>query len=120
MGLLGFLDKKTDVRTPILIKVVAVVHAFFIVSTLSRLMFRGGLPGLPAVAGIGIQVLVLIAFWNMRRWSVIAFLVFAVYGLIQLSMIYDGNIPANVLLATAVVRGFVIVPGLVYWNSMSW
>jgi hypothetical protein len=120
MRLFSFLDKKADTRTPILIKVMAVLYAWFIISALNQLVLRRDLPILPAILGIVIQVIVLVAFWNLRRWSVIGFLALTVYGLSHLFMLYGGDIPTNVLLVTALIRGFIIIPGLIYWRSMSW
>ncbi len=120
MNLFGPFAKKTDIRTPTLIKVMAVLYAWFILSGLYQVALRRGLPLIPAIVGIVAQVVVLIAFWNLRRWSVIGFLVLTVYGISQLHMFFGGAIPTNVLLATAVIRGFIIVPGIVYWRSMTW
>lgn len=120
MSIFSFLSKKVDLRTPILIKVMVVLYAWVILSGLFQVTLRRGLPPVTGILGVLIQAMLLVALWNLRRWSVIGSLVLALYGVGQLYRLYGGAVPTNMLLVTAVFRGFIVVPGLIYWRSMSW
>jgi len=63
---------------------------------------------------------VLIALWNMRRWAVLAQLVFAAYTLLVLRTIHGGLPPSMTLWTIVSIRGLLLIAGAIHWKRMEW
>jgi len=64
-----------------------------------------------------LQFIALIGLWNMRRWAVLVLVAITAFS-IYTSLNNGFNL--RVLLAVGLARALVLIPGILYWKSLTW
>ena len=109
-----FIDKKSKAKTPILIKIVVIIQIWFLLNGLTK---GAGFLTWVSLITSSLQVVALIAIWNLRKWGIIAFTVIAVLGFIM--ALPSADISVKIIFAIVLFRGIVIIPALIYWKLMT-
>lgn len=65
-----------------------------------------------------VQVAVLVALWNMKRWAALAYV--ALYTVAVFQAANHAGTTWRAPLAIALLRGIALVPVPFYWRRMSW
>ena len=113
-----FIDRRSDAQTPPMIKVSVIIQAILFFGSLSHTARLNELGLLLAVVNALLYFLTLIAFWHLRRWSVISLIVLAVIPLLFFGPIQQAH-PISVIVGLF-IKVMLILPGFIYWNIMKW
>lgn len=116
MPFMNILKKKNDIKTPLILKIAIILQIFILLGPSSKVISADSAIDLVSVIAAVLQIVTLIAIWNMRKWGIIAFVVIAILG-VAVSFPEYGFRPIA-LIAYAVIRGTVIIPALIFWNKM--
>lgn len=118
--LLNFLGKSIQEPTPLLIKIVVFFPGCMFVPQLVRELKKfPAVDFLPVIFGI-VQVILLIAIWNLKRWAVIAYVVVSAIPILTWLSYIGPDVGTLGLVIAVAFRLGVIVPAFVYWRRMSW
>ncbi len=119
--MLTTLRKQNDVQTPIILRIGIIIQILFLLGPLSSFInairFETSFD-FWILLSFAVQLLALIALWNMHRWGVIAIALTSVIGSIMVWTKF-GHFPVKATVLFLAVRGLVLVPALIYWNRMT-
>jgi len=120
LSLITLVSKRTPMPTPWPVKAAVVLGAWFLLGGVRQMSLWPAVAAVETIASVLLQVASLLALWNMRRWAVLAQVVFLAYGILILRVL-SGNWPGStVLVGISVMRLLVAVPGFIYWRRMRW
>ena len=119
------ISKKIDIKTPWLIKIVAILNFISVISVSNRmfryLMNSEWIDFILLFVSALLSILILVAFWNMRRWAVLALVIMALRSipfLMEWSEIL--SLGSDFVIYSFLWRILLILPGFVYWKRMTW
>jgi hypothetical protein len=113
-----FIDRRSDVPTPGLVKATVIIYAILTAGGMSGFARANALQLLILLISTILYILALIGFWNLRRWSVVAL---GLVNLISFLLVLQfPNVSVNPLIMGFIIRCVLLAPGLVYWQRMRW
>lgn len=119
LSLANLFKKETEIKTPLLLKVVVVIQIWFLLGSFIQIITKvpAGSSMIGSLIFLILQAATLKAIWNLRRWGVVMFIVLALISL--LFGIYSLHVSSIVIRALIIFRGITIIPALLYWRRMT-
>jgi hypothetical protein len=111
------LKKQVKEKTPLFLKIGVIINVWFVLSPLITILRGGKLDLFSTLMGV-VQIIVLIAVWNLRKWAVIAIVLLSVIGFVVTYLAF-GQLSGRVIGLILFLRAIVIVPALFYWKRMT-
>jgi hypothetical protein len=116
MSLFGPFSRRGHYATPLSLKIGVILQGLLML-LVGGMLLRA--PAQLAVMSSGVmlvQVLLLIAIWNLRRWAILAYGGLVVLDLVRTAV--SGDLSGAALISQLLVRGIVMVPALACWRRM--
>jgi uncharacterized membrane protein len=79
-------------------------------------LFKGNVEALAVGA---VMVVLLVGFWNLKRWAVLVYAGQAVFFVLNATHRFGASYPLGVLVG-AVVHLLILGPALAHWRRMTW
>jgi hypothetical protein len=113
---MDILKKKNDIKTPLILKLSIIFQLLFLIGPISKIISANNAIDFASIIAAILQIVSLIAIWNMRKWGLVAFVIISILG-VAISFPEFGFRPKALIVFT-VIRGTVIIPALIFWNKM--
>ena len=117
MNLMMLFKKENSLNTPIVLNICIIIQMLLLLSNLPKMLVSNtNLPIIP-ITFLSLQILSLVAIWQLRKWGVVAFIVLIALGFIM-ALPVVGFRPIA-FLALCLFSGIAIVPSLFFWKEMT-
>ena len=111
-----FFTKATDAVTPWPIKSIVYVVGFMTAVAILGSLLKGNVEALAVEA---VLVVILVGFWNLKRWAVLLYAGQAAFAVLSADLKFGATNPGGVL-AGAALQLLVLGSLLFYWRRMTW